>query len=74
MKRHQSHCNVCVCVFFYKLVLLHRDNNCTAIWEAFRAVLDKEPCSVLPSDYDLFINLSRHSIPQDKVTLQLHAL
>ncbi|XP_015993902.1 ADP-ribosyl cyclase/cyclic ADP-ribose hydrolase 2 isoform X2 [Rousettus aegyptiacus] len=43
-----------------------RDNNCTAIWEAFRAVLDKEPCSVLPSDYDLFINLSRHSIPQDK--------
>ncbi|XP_015450482.1 ADP-ribosyl cyclase/cyclic ADP-ribose hydrolase 2 isoform X2 [Pteropus alecto] len=43
-----------------------RDKNCTAIWEAFRAVLDKEPCAVLPSDYDPFISLSRHSIPQDK--------
>lgn len=52
----------------YKLVLLHRDKNCTAIWEAFKMVLDKDPCSVLPSDYDLFMNLSRHSIPRDKVT------
>ncbi|XP_064142131.1 ADP-ribosyl cyclase/cyclic ADP-ribose hydrolase 2 isoform X2 [Loxodonta africana] len=43
-----------------------RDKNCTAIWEAFSVVLDKDPCSVLPSDYDLFINLSRHSIPRDK--------
>ncbi|XP_068399298.1 ADP-ribosyl cyclase/cyclic ADP-ribose hydrolase 2 isoform X2 [Eschrichtius robustus] len=43
-----------------------RDKNCTAIWEAFKLVLDKDPCSVLPSDYDLFINLSRHSIPRDK--------
>ncbi|XP_054437808.1 ADP-ribosyl cyclase/cyclic ADP-ribose hydrolase 2 [Pteronotus mesoamericanus] len=43
-----------------------RDKNCTAIWEAFRAVLEKDPCSVFPSDYDLFINLSRHSIPTDK--------
>lgn len=43
-----------------------RDKNCTAIWEAFRAVLDKEPCAVLPSDYDPFISLSRHPIPQDK--------
>ncbi|XP_028621117.1 ADP-ribosyl cyclase/cyclic ADP-ribose hydrolase 2 [Grammomys surdaster] len=42
------------------------DKNCTAIWEAFKVVLDKDPCSVLPSDYDLFINLSRHSIPRDK--------
>ncbi|XP_021115916.1 ADP-ribosyl cyclase/cyclic ADP-ribose hydrolase 2 isoform X2 [Heterocephalus glaber] len=42
------------------------DKNCTAIWEAFRVVLDKDPCSVLPSDYDLFINLSRHPIPRDK--------
>ncbi|XP_075799154.1 ADP-ribosyl cyclase/cyclic ADP-ribose hydrolase 2 isoform X1 [Microtus pennsylvanicus] len=40
--------------------------NCTAIWEAFKAVLDKDPCSVRPSDYDLFINLSRHSLPRDK--------
>ncbi|KAL4679541.1 hypothetical protein H8959_009191 [Pygathrix nigripes] len=43
-----------------------RNKNCTAIWEAFKVVLDKDPCSVLPSDYDLFINLSRHSIPRDK--------
>ncbi|XP_033266585.1 ADP-ribosyl cyclase/cyclic ADP-ribose hydrolase 2 isoform X12 [Orcinus orca] len=43
-----------------------RDKNCTAIWEAFKLLLDKDPCSVLPSDYDLFINLSRHSIPRDK--------
>ncbi|XP_049742423.1 ADP-ribosyl cyclase/cyclic ADP-ribose hydrolase 2 isoform X2 [Elephas maximus indicus] len=43
-----------------------RDKNCTAIWEAFSVVLDKDPCSVLPSDYELFINLSRHSIPRDK--------
>ncbi|KAM5271700.1 ADP-ribosyl cyclase/cyclic ADP-ribose hydrolase 2 [Ctenodactylus gundi] len=40
--------------------------NCTAIWEAFKVVLDKDPCSVFPSDYDLFINLSWHSIPRDK--------
>ncbi|KAK2490629.1 hypothetical protein MC885_018050 [Smutsia gigantea] len=43
-----------------------RDKNCTVIWEAFKVVLDKDPCSVFPSDYDLFINLSRHSIPRDK--------
>ncbi|XP_057561840.1 ADP-ribosyl cyclase/cyclic ADP-ribose hydrolase 2 [Hippopotamus amphibius kiboko] len=43
-----------------------QDKNCTAIWEAFKVVLDKDPCSVLPSDYDLFISLSRHSIPRDK--------
>ncbi|XP_007948275.1 ADP-ribosyl cyclase/cyclic ADP-ribose hydrolase 2 [Orycteropus afer afer] len=48
----------------------NRDKNCTAIWEAFSVVLDKDPCSVLPSDYDLFINLSWHSIPRDKVTPQ----
>ncbi|XP_031292932.1 ADP-ribosyl cyclase/cyclic ADP-ribose hydrolase 2 isoform X1 [Camelus dromedarius] len=43
-----------------------RDKNCTAIWEAFKVVLDKNPCSVVPSDYDLFLNLSWHSIPRDK--------
>ncbi|NP_001127110.1 ADP-ribosyl cyclase/cyclic ADP-ribose hydrolase 2 precursor [Pongo abelii] len=43
-----------------------QNKNCTAIWEAFKVALDKDPCSVLPSDYDLFINLSRHSIPRDK--------
>ncbi|XP_043828694.1 ADP-ribosyl cyclase/cyclic ADP-ribose hydrolase 2 isoform X2 [Dromiciops gliroides] len=42
------------------------EKNCSAIWEAFKSVLHKDPCSVLPSDYDLFINLSRHSIPRDK--------
>ncbi|XP_077606590.1 ADP-ribosyl cyclase/cyclic ADP-ribose hydrolase 2 isoform X4 [Crocuta crocuta] len=45
---------------------MDRDKNCTAIWEAFKVVLDKDPCSVLPSDYDRFISLSRHSIPRDK--------
>ncbi|KAB0342784.1 hypothetical protein FD754_019710, partial [Muntiacus muntjak] len=47
-------------------VYAQKDKNCTAIWEAFKVVLDKDPCSVRPSDYDLFINLSRHSIPRDK--------
>ncbi|XP_060044291.1 ADP-ribosyl cyclase/cyclic ADP-ribose hydrolase 2 isoform X2 [Erinaceus europaeus] len=43
-----------------------RSKNCTAIWEAFKVVLEKEPCSVLPSDYDLFLNLSWHPLPRDK--------
>lgn len=43
-----------------------QDKNCTAIWEAFRTVLAKPPCSVLPSDYDLFLSLSRHALPRDK--------
>ncbi|XP_012579524.1 PREDICTED: ADP-ribosyl cyclase/cyclic ADP-ribose hydrolase 2 [Condylura cristata] len=43
-----------------------RDKNCTAIWEAFQVVFYKDPCNVTFSDYDLFINLSRHSIPRDK--------
>uniref|UniRef100_A0A6I8NLJ3 ADP-ribosyl cyclase/cyclic ADP-ribose hydrolase n=1 Tax=Ornithorhynchus anatinus TaxID=9258 RepID=A0A6I8NLJ3_ORNAN len=43
-----------------------RDKNCTAIWEAFKEVLKKDSCSVLPSDYDHFINLSMHAIPKDK--------
>uniref|UniRef100_F6ZFG5 ADP-ribosyl cyclase/cyclic ADP-ribose hydrolase n=1 Tax=Monodelphis domestica TaxID=13616 RepID=F6ZFG5_MONDO len=42
------------------------DKNCSEIWEAFKTVFHKDPCSVLPSDYDLFINLSRHPIPRDK--------
>lgn len=28
--------------------------------------MDKDPCNVLPSDYDLFVELSRHTIPTDK--------
>ncbi|XP_052590814.1 ADP-ribosyl cyclase/cyclic ADP-ribose hydrolase 2 isoform X2 [Peromyscus californicus insignis] len=55
------------CAEYTTLLSLHPGNkNCTAIWEAFKVVLDKDPCSVLPSDYDLFINLSRHAIPRDK--------
>ncbi|GAB1289626.1 ADP-ribosyl cyclase/cyclic ADP-ribose hydrolase [Apodemus speciosus] len=55
------------CAEYTTLLSLQPGNkNCTAIWEAFKVVLDKDPCSVLPSDYDLFINLSRHSIPRDK--------
>eukprot|EP00072_Mus_musculus_P035248 XP_006503769.1 PREDICTED: ADP-ribosyl cyclase/cyclic ADP-ribose hydrolase 2 isoform X1 [Mus musculus] len=50
----------------YTTLLSLGNKNCTAIWEAFKGVLDKDPCSVLPSDYDLFINLSRHPIPRDK--------
>ncbi|XP_036056997.1 ADP-ribosyl cyclase/cyclic ADP-ribose hydrolase 2 isoform X2 [Onychomys torridus] len=55
------------CAEYTTLLSLQPGNkNCTAIWEAFKVVLDKDPCSVLPSDYDLFINLSRHAIPRDK--------
>ncbi|XP_038948409.1 ADP-ribosyl cyclase/cyclic ADP-ribose hydrolase 2 isoform X1 [Rattus norvegicus] len=55
------------CAEYTTLLSLEPGNkNCTAIWEAFKVVLDKDPCSVLPSDYDLFINLSRHAIPRDK--------
>lgn len=55
------------CEEYTTLLSLEPGNkNCTAIWEAFKVVLDKDPCSVLPSDYDLFINLSRHAIPRDK--------
>nr|KAF6391385.1 hypothetical protein mPipKuh1_001578 [Pipistrellus kuhlii] len=43
-----------------------RDKNCTAMWEAFQLALTKDPCSVLPSDYDRFIDLARHPIPRDK--------
>nr|XP_002709568.2 ADP-ribosyl cyclase/cyclic ADP-ribose hydrolase 2 [Oryctolagus cuniculus] len=56
------------CAEYSSLLLspAEREKNCTAIWEAFKVVLDKDPCSVLPSDYDLFINLSRHALPRDK--------
>lgn len=63
-----QHLMMCCFFFFFSRVLPYRDKNCTALWEAFRMVLlRKDPCSVFPSDYDLFINLSRHSIPRDKV-------
>uniref|UniRef100_A0A8C5KYW9 ADP-ribosyl cyclase/cyclic ADP-ribose hydrolase n=1 Tax=Jaculus jaculus TaxID=51337 RepID=A0A8C5KYW9_JACJA len=50
----------------YSTLLSLQTKNCTSIWEAFKVVLGKDPCSVFPSDYDLFINLSRHSIPREK--------
>ncbi|XP_071982156.1 ADP-ribosyl cyclase/cyclic ADP-ribose hydrolase 2-like isoform X1 [Engystomops pustulosus] len=41
--------------------------NCTAIWEAFQgAFISKDPCSVFPSDYERYINLTLHDIPMNK--------
>ncbi|XP_068123735.1 ADP-ribosyl cyclase/cyclic ADP-ribose hydrolase 2 [Hyperolius riggenbachi] len=43
------------------------EKNCSAIWDAFKsAFVSKDPCSVLPSDYELYINLTLHDIPSDK--------
>nr|DBA29301.1 TPA: hypothetical protein GDO54_009539 [Pyxicephalus adspersus] len=45
--------------------------NCSAIWAAFRsAFLSKDPCSVFPSDFELFINLTHHDIPANKVSVK----
>ncbi|KAM3936840.1 ADP-ribosyl cyclase/cyclic ADP-ribose hydrolase 2-like [Leptodactylus fuscus] len=41
--------------------------NCSDIWEAFTsAFLNKDPCSVAPSDYERYINLALHDIPANK--------
>ncbi|XP_075472864.1 ADP-ribosyl cyclase/cyclic ADP-ribose hydrolase 2-like [Ascaphus truei] len=41
--------------------------NCSQIWDAFKvAFVNKDPCSVFPSDYDLYINLTLHDIPANK--------
>ncbi|XP_069832563.1 ADP-ribosyl cyclase/cyclic ADP-ribose hydrolase 2 isoform X2 [Dendropsophus ebraccatus] len=41
--------------------------NCSAIWEAFKsAFVSKDPCAVLPSDYERYINLTLHDLPIDK--------
>ncbi|KAM8939537.1 ADP-ribosyl cyclase/cyclic ADP-ribose hydrolase 2-like [Pelodytes ibericus] len=41
--------------------------NCSEIWEAFKAVfIRKDPCSISPSDYELYINLTFHHIPENK--------
>ncbi|XP_075716594.1 ADP-ribosyl cyclase/cyclic ADP-ribose hydrolase 2-like [Rhinoderma darwinii] len=41
--------------------------NCSAIWEAFTsAFVNKDPCSVFPSDFQLYINLTLHDIPTNK--------
>ncbi|XP_029440250.1 ADP-ribosyl cyclase/cyclic ADP-ribose hydrolase 2-like [Rhinatrema bivittatum] len=43
------------------------NKNCSAIWEALKlAFVNKDPCSVLPSDYELLINLTSHEIPPNK--------
>ncbi|KAJ1214261.1 hypothetical protein NDU88_001886 [Pleurodeles waltl] len=43
------------------------EKNCLQIWEAFQlAFVNKDPCSVLPSDYELYINLTLHKIPPNK--------
>ncbi|XP_064305235.1 ADP-ribosyl cyclase/cyclic ADP-ribose hydrolase 2 [Phalacrocorax carbo] len=43
------------------------EKNCSEIWEAFKnAFINKDPCSILPKDYELFINLSLHPIPPNK--------
>jgi len=40
------------------------------MWEAFKnAFINKDPCSILPQDYELFINLSLHTIPPNKVMI-----
>ncbi|XP_044152747.1 ADP-ribosyl cyclase/cyclic ADP-ribose hydrolase 2 isoform X2 [Bufo gargarizans] len=41
--------------------------NCSAIWEALKsAFISKDPCSVFPSDYERYINLTLHDIPMNK--------
>ncbi|CAH2299846.1 ADP-ribosyl cyclase cyclic ADP-ribose hydrolase 2 [Pelobates cultripes] len=41
--------------------------NCSEIWEAFKsAFVNKDPCSIFPSDYELYINLTFHNIPPNK--------
>ncbi|NXO03514.1 BST1 hydrolase, partial [Rhinopomastus cyanomelas] len=43
------------------------EKNCSEIWKAFKnAFINKDPCSILPQDYELFINLSLHTIPPNK--------
>ncbi|XP_008493731.1 ADP-ribosyl cyclase/cyclic ADP-ribose hydrolase 2 isoform X1 [Calypte anna] len=43
------------------------EKNCSEIWEAFKnAFINKDPCSILPKDYELYINLSLHTIPPNK--------
>ncbi|PKU36079.1 adp-ribosyl cyclase cyclic adp-ribose hydrolase 2 [Limosa lapponica baueri] len=43
------------------------EKNCSGMWEAFKnAFINKDPCSILPKDYELFINLSLHTIPPNK--------
>lgn len=46
------------------------EKNCSELWEAFRnAFINKDPCNILPQDFELFFKLSLHAIPTDKVTI-----
>ncbi|KAI6069641.1 ADP-ribosyl cyclase/cyclic ADP-ribose hydrolase 2 isoform X1 [Aix galericulata] len=43
------------------------EKNCSELWEAFRnAFINKDPCNILPKDYELFIKLAFHTIPANK--------
>ncbi|POI32501.1 hypothetical protein CIB84_003747 [Bambusicola thoracicus] len=43
------------------------EKNCSELWEAFRnAFINKNPCNVLPQDFELFFKLSLHAIPTGK--------
>ncbi|XP_033889760.3 ADP-ribosyl cyclase/cyclic ADP-ribose hydrolase 2-like isoform X1 [Acipenser ruthenus] len=43
------------------------EKNCSQIWEAFRdAFIFKDPCKVLPKDYEPFIRLTVHDVPLNK--------
>ncbi|XP_005517882.2 PREDICTED: ADP-ribosyl cyclase/cyclic ADP-ribose hydrolase 2 [Pseudopodoces humilis] len=43
------------------------EKNCSQIWEAFKnAFINKDPCNIIPKDYELFINLTLHTIPSNK--------
>lgn len=56
----------CYLVFFID----YSEKNCSQIWEAFKnAFINKDPCSILPKDYELFINLTFHMIPPNKVII-----
>ncbi|XP_065591834.1 ADP-ribosyl cyclase/cyclic ADP-ribose hydrolase 2-like isoform X1 [Cyrtonyx montezumae] len=43
------------------------EKNCSDLWEAFRnAFINKDPCNILPQDFELFFKLSLHAIPTGK--------
>ncbi|MGH0116876.1 UNVERIFIED_CONTAM: hypothetical protein FKN15_040865 [Acipenser sinensis] len=43
------------------------EKNCSQIWEAFRdAFIFKDPCKVLPKDFEPFIRLTVHDVPLNK--------
>ncbi|XP_021252029.1 ADP-ribosyl cyclase/cyclic ADP-ribose hydrolase 2-like isoform X1 [Numida meleagris] len=43
------------------------EKNCSELWEAFKnAFINKDPCNILPQDFELFFKLSLHAIPAGK--------